>query len=75
MRWEYLVHSVNAEDLLSAGRIRSPEIEEMLNQYGRQGWELVNALESLGGPDGSRLIVFTFKRPLGEFSTVVAPRR
>jgi len=75
MRWEYLVHSVSAEDLLSTGQIRPREIEEILNQYGRQGWELVSALESLGGGDGSRLIVFTFKRPPGEVSTAAASRR
>jgi Domain of unknown function (DUF4177) len=75
MRWEYLVHSASAEELLSTGQIRPRDMEEMLNQYGRQGWELVSAVESLGGPDGSRLVVFTFKRPLGEVSMPAVSRR
>ena len=66
MQWEYLVHTVSAEELVSAGQIRPREMEDVLNQYGRQSWELVSALESQDGPGESRLIVFTFKRPLGE---------
>jgi hypothetical protein len=75
MRWEYLVHTVSAEELFSAGQIRPREMEKVLNQYGREGWELVNALESLGRSDESRLIVFTFKRPSNETSEPTAFRR
>ncbi len=38
--------------------------EELLNEYGREGWELVSTIEYTGG--GTKYLVF--KRPAGDDS-------
>jgi hypothetical protein len=73
MRWEYFVHTLNAEAAFSKGQVTPREMQEVLNRYGGEGWELVSVFTTKSGRDGSRLVVLTFKRPL-EMAAVPAAR-
>ena len=65
MRWENYVHTLNVEGLFSSGHVNPREMQDVLNHFGHQGWELISAFDTNTGSGGSRLVVLTFKRPLG----------
>ena len=58
IQWEYkyVYHKVNTNDT---------GIEHILNQYGNEGWELLQVI-SAGGSDGisAKVHAFVFKRPI-----------
>jgi hypothetical protein len=64
MQWEYFVHTLDIFSVFSTGHVNPREMQDVLNHYGHQGWELVSAFDTSAGRGGSRLIVLTFKRPL-----------
>lgn len=61
MKWSYkTVHfELKKEGLLSAGFLDEMEIEQELNEFGRNGWELISVLEVQDG------IIAFFKQPFG----------
>ena len=69
MVWEYLVHTITVAGFMSAGRLDAAEMQNALNWYGQQGWELVNAFDTNQPNGGSLYVVLTFKRP----KTLVTP--
>ena len=71
MRWEYFVHTMNVAGVFSSGNVNPRELNDTLNHYGNQGWELVSAFDTNSGHGGSRLIVLTFKRPMGAYEPVM----
>lgn len=71
MQWEYLVHTLNVAGVFATGNVKPQEMQDVLNRFGRQEWELVSAFDTSGGHGGSNLVVLTFKRPL---NPVLAPR-
>jgi hypothetical protein len=58
MQWQYLVHTVPA-DVISSKKTRPKELEDILNRYGSEGWELVSAFATT---DDTDQVVLTFKR-------------
>ena len=60
MRWGYkTVHfELKKEGLLGSGVLDESEIEQELNEFGQNGWELVSVLEVQDG------IIVIFKQPL-----------
>ena len=62
MRWGYkTVHfELKKEGILGSGFLDESEIEQELNEFGQNGWELVSVLEVHDG-----IIVF-FKQQLGQ---------
>ena len=60
MKWSYkTIHfALKKEGLLGAGFLDETEIEQVLNEYGRSGWEIVSVLEVQDG------IIAIFKQPL-----------
>ena len=73
-QWEYSVLDLeeSADGILashsqSVGGGEGPS-EDLLNQYGKEGWELVDTVESsgkgFGGPNGSKTDLLLFKRPV-----------
>jgi len=71
MRWEYFVHTINVEGVFSSGKVNPRELQDVLNHYGNQGWELVTAFDTNTGRGGSRLIVLMFKRQLQTLEPVM----
>ena len=69
MRWGYkTVHfELKKEGLLGSGFLDESEIEEELNEFGRNGWELVSVLEVQDG------IIVIFKQPLDHQTSVSFP--
>lgn len=59
MKWEY--KSISYRDIASFGKTSTEaEVEEQMNQFGTEGWELAAALPPSTGGSTSLLI---FKRP------------
>jgi hypothetical protein len=72
MRWEYFVYAMNVQGVFSSGKVNPRELQDTLNFYGNQGWELVTAFDTNTGRGGSRLVVLTFKRPLPALEPVMS---
>ena len=70
MRWEYFVHVFNVQGMFSTGHVNPREMQDAMNYYGQQGWELVSAFDTNSGQGGSCLVVLTFKRPLAPMPVV-----
>ena len=66
MKWGYkTVHfELKKEGILGSGFLDESEIEQELNEFGQNGWELVSVLEVHDG-----IIVF-FKQQLGQHAEV-----
>ena len=63
MQWEYLTHKYETGGWLG-GKVDCGELQNALNRYGAQGWELVSAFDTSLGQGASRDIIMIFKRPL-----------
>ena len=72
MRWEYFVHTVSASGFLTTGKVDAAELQQIMNHYGNQGWELVSTFDTSDSSGGSRFIVLTFKRALPALEPVMA---
>lgn len=59
-KWEYKVVSFETFGLLG-GLIETKEIEETLNDLGKEGWELISAYATVGG-SSSRRAIYNLKR-------------
>ena len=62
-RWEYMVHTLSAAGVFTTGHVDPRQMQDVLNHYGQQGWELVTAFDTSGTSGGSRFVILTFKRP------------
>jgi hypothetical protein len=62
MRWSYktVVYELKKEGFLGSAFLDEAEVEESLNEYGKNGWELVSMMEMQDG------LIAVFKRPLAE---------
>jgi hypothetical protein len=74
MAWEYMVHTLDAQEAFSSGEIRPRELQNVLNRHGKEGWELVSAFETESGRVGN-LVVLTFKRRTDSEDATPARRR
>lgn len=61
MSWEYKVWTL-ADGYALAGVVKTAEVEEALNEFGRDGWELVSTLATTSN-GSSRTYAFVLKRP------------
>ena len=62
-RWEYWTLKLDATGFWG-GKVDEGELDRLLNDAGRQGWELVTAFDT-NQSDGQTLhMLFTFKRPV-----------
>lgn len=59
--WEYKTIKFHSGGLFG-GKIDEIEVEEVLNQYGGSGWELVTCFDTSYSQGGSREIVAIMKR-------------
>ena len=74
MQWEYTVHTMDVGGLFSTGQVNPVQLQSLLNRYGQDEWELVNAFDTSNAHGGSRLLVLTFKRPLAPLAAPAPPR-
>ncbi|MEN6571208.1 MAG: DUF4177 domain-containing protein [Anaerolineaceae bacterium] len=63
-RWEYTIFSGNLNQAGIFGRGQNTA-QEHLNELGRQGWELVNAVKTLSNALLSDEYTFFLKRRIG----------
>lgn len=64
MKWEYTTIRLAAHGWLG-GKLDTQQFELMLNNLGREGWELVNAFDTNQGHGATRDVIAVFKRPKG----------
>jgi hypothetical protein len=61
MQWEYRTLKYKTGGFLG-GKVDEQEFEEILNQYGYEGWELVSCFDTSVSQGASRDIIAIFKR-------------
>lgn len=60
--WEYKSIELSAHGWLHR-KIDHAKLEVMLNELGRDGWELVNAFDTNWGHGATQDVIAIFKRP------------
>jgi len=61
MVWEY--KTIRLQQNLNSKYPSEKEMNDLLNEYGKQGWELLAEPRLLGAGDGTSFLEFWFKRP------------
>jgi hypothetical protein len=62
MQWEYKTVTMRARGFLG-GKVDQAELDQTLNEAGREGWELVSVFDTSQGSGQTRDVVAVFKRP------------
>ena len=62
MEWEYKAVTLRTEGFWG-GEVDIAQLEALMNNLGRDGWELTSALGTNEGYGRSRNVVLLFKRP------------
>ena len=65
MRWEYKTVKLKAKGLLG-GKVDESQLDAMMNELGREGWELAAAFDTNKDYGSTRDVVVLFKRPREE---------
>lgn len=61
--WEYKTIEFNTKGF-NGGLLNINEFNTSLNEYGRDGWELVNCFDTSQSYGASRKVIAVFKRPM-----------
>jgi hypothetical protein len=61
MQWEYKTVSLRTGGFLG-GKVKQEDLEQALNQAGRDGWELVSVFDTSQGSGQTRDVIAVFKR-------------
>lgn len=61
-KWEYKSVSIATEGWMG-GILKTEEFDQMLNQMGQEGWELVTIFDTNLSNGATRYVIATFKRP------------
>ena len=64
-RWQYQVVQMSIGALFGPA-INLDQMQNILNQLGADGWELVNTVDINVGQAGTRELIFIFKRQIGQ---------
>ncbi|MEM8782737.1 MAG: DUF4177 domain-containing protein [Planctomycetota bacterium] len=62
MKWEYQTFKLKATGIFG-GNVDERQIDDALNRFGREGWELVNGFDTNAADGHTKWVVFVFKRP------------
>ena len=62
MQWEYRSYKHSTTGWMG-GKIDEQEVDQALNRYGADGWELVSAFDTNMSHGETRFVIFVFKRP------------
>jgi Domain of unknown function (DUF4177) len=63
MRWEYKTIRIKAKGFLG-GKIDEAQLDDMMNDLGRDGWELAAALDTTKYQGATQDVVVIFKKPI-----------
>ena len=63
MRWEYKTVKLATTGFWVGGNLDASRFSEMLNELGRDRWELVSAFDTNQSHGATRDVVAVFKRP------------
>ncbi len=63
MKWEYKTIKIGTIGMWGA-RFNEEELDEIINKFGRAGWELISTSTINEGVGTTRYFVIIFKRPL-----------
>jgi Domain of unknown function (DUF4177) len=61
--WEYIAQALNVSGVFTMGNVDPKLLNDTLNWYGAQGWELVSTFDTAANSGGTRTVVLIFKRP------------
>lgn len=64
MQWEYKTVKLGTKGFWMGGDLDATEFTMMLNELGRDRWELVSAFETYQGHGSTRNVVAVFQRPM-----------
>ena len=64
MKWEYKVIKIDTKGFFLGGEFDQNSFEQILNELGEQGWELVSAFDTNVEGGKSRHVVAMLKRPI-----------
>ena len=62
MKWEYKTLKLKAKGFMG-GKVDEEQLDAMMNELGRNGWELTAAFDTNEGYGNTRDVVVLFKRP------------
>ncbi len=62
MTWQYRTETLKATGF-TGGHVDTTDMDQLLNNLGHEGWELVNSFATQASNGHTRLVVFVFKRP------------
>lgn len=62
--WEYKTVIIKAQKSFMGGKFDSNEIDKVLNEYGKFGWELVSIVTSNRGQGDSGSLICVFKKEI-----------
>ncbi|NJM54235.1 MAG: DUF4177 domain-containing protein [Blastocatellia bacterium] len=63
MKWEYKTVKMVVSSFWSGVDLDTEKADEFINQFGKEGWELVSAFDLNEGYGSSKEVVLIFKRP------------
>ena len=64
MEWEYKTIVIKAKASFWGGKFDNNELDNILNKYGEDGWELVNVVASNQAYGESGSLICIFKREI-----------
>lgn len=65
MRWEYKTVKLATTGFVG-GKFDEAKFDAMLNELGRDGWELVSGFDTNQSDGATRVVVAVLKRPMGQ---------
>ena len=63
MRWEYKMIKLGAQGFWLGGKIDVDKLDQLMDEMGRQGWELTSTLDVNRAYGDARIVMVIFKRP------------
>ena len=63
MRWEYKVLKLAATGFWVGGNLDEEKYEQLLNELGGEGWELVSSFDTNKAHGSTRDVISVLKRP------------
>lgn len=62
MKWEYKTIKLSTTGFIG-GKLDEDKLDQLMNNLGRDGWELVSAFDTNQSYGASRDVIAIFKRP------------
>jgi hypothetical protein len=66
MKWEYKTVKLVVASFWSGVSLNTDKEDDFVNQFGKEGWELVSGFDLNEGYGSSKEVVLIFKRQLAE---------